>query len=186
MDIAVGVLTAALVLVTAYYAYQTHETVQELRRARAASIMPKPAMNFDYVGGPVFFVVLANTGTGPALEVDLTMSYEPEGPRIPWKSPLMSVGERVRFLGPEGIHHMTELIDKYERVVLTGSCLDALGGTCDVNQTLVLREHWESGVEAKRLLDESDSVKMTRELEKIRREIEGIRGWAEWARNQRE
>ena len=184
MDNAVGVLTAALVLVTAYYAYQTRETVKELRGARAASIMPKLAMNLDYVGGAVFFVVLGNTGTGPALEVDLTMSYEPEGPRIRWTSPLMSVGERARFLGPEEIHLMTELIDKYERVVLTGSCLDALGGTCDVRQTLVFREHWDSGVEAKRLLDEPDSVKMGRELEKIRREIEGIRRWAERTRNQ--
>jgi hypothetical protein len=184
MDIAVGLLTGALVLVTAYYAYQTRETVKELRGARAASIMPKPAMNFDYVGGPNFFAVLANTGTGPALQVDLTMSYEPGGPRIGWRSPLMSVGERVRFLGPEGIHVTTELIDKYERVVLSGSCLDALGGTCVVNQTVVLREQWESSVAASRLLDESDSVKMTREVEKIRREIEGIRRWAERTRNQ--
>jgi len=184
MDNAVGVLTAALVLVTAYYAYQTRETVKELRGARAASIMPKPLMNFDYVGGGFFFVVLANAGTGPALKVDLTMSYEPEGPRIRWTSPLMSVGELVRFLGPEEIRLMTELIEKYERVVLTGSCLDALGGTCDVNQTLVFREHWDSGVEAKRLLDEPDSVKMVREVEKIRREMERIRGWAERTRKQ--
>jgi hypothetical protein len=136
--------------------------------------MPKVALDFDYLGGPAFFVALTNTGSGPALDVDLTMTYEPEGPKVHWKSPLLSPGECVRFLGPEGVHYMTALIEKYERLVLAGSCLDALGGVCDVHQTVIVKENWQSAIDAQSVLDESDSLKMTRELEKIRRELESI------------
>lgn len=40
-DTAIVLLTAALVLVTGYYAWQNHQMVQEMRRSRELSVAPK-------------------------------------------------------------------------------------------------------------------------------------------------
>jgi hypothetical protein len=56
---ATELLTAALVIVTIYYAWQTRQTVAELRRARSASVLPRMAVSIRTLAGGVGFVRLA-------------------------------------------------------------------------------------------------------------------------------
>ena len=126
MAIAIMVLTAILVIVTGFYALQTKLMVDEMRRARGASITPKVALSFEHLGGPVSFPLLINCGVGPALEVDVKISYEPGETHFVWSSPLMVAGESIRFNGPDETLDMRKLIERYDRIVLTGQCQDAM------------------------------------------------------------
>ena len=47
---ATELLTAALVLVTTYYAWQSHAMVREMRRARGVSIIPKMMLALHQLG----------------------------------------------------------------------------------------------------------------------------------------
>ena len=167
-------LTIVLVAITGYYAWRTGQMVDEMRRARGASLLPKITLSFEHLGGPVGFILITNTGAGPALDVDLTMSYEPGGPEVSWTSPCLSVGESERFLAPERTTSMVDLANKYQRLVLRSTCKDALGDTHKTLQILDIKTYWELNVEAARLLPEDYQRKVFGELERIRRELENI------------
>lgn len=169
------VLTIVLVAVTGYYAWQTKQTVSELRRARGAGLLPKIALSFQHPGGAVGFPVLANAGMGPAFDVDLTMSYQPAGPDVRWTRPFLPVGETHRFLAPERTAHMPDLISKWDRIVLKGACKDALGDTHPVEQTINLKEYWELNADAMHLIDTDHHKKAADELEKIRSVLERMK-----------
>jgi hypothetical protein len=168
-------LTAALVVITGYYALQTRRTVDEMRRARGANLLPSVTLSLEHPGGAHGFIVLTNPGAGPAIDVDLVMSYEPGGPQVRWSNPCLFVGQTERFLAPEQTTLMADLISKYERIVLRATYKDALGDRHQSEQTLDIKTYWELNVAATHLLHDDYEKKAAEELEKIRREIEGIK-----------
>src|SRR5947209_8071758 len=64
-------LTAALILVTGYYAFQNRRMVGEMRRAREVAVMPKLAIEFAFFGPMNVNVAIKNIGPGVALDVDV-------------------------------------------------------------------------------------------------------------------
>jgi hypothetical protein len=174
MTAASVVLTIVLVAITGYYAWRTGQMVDEMRRARGASLLPKITLSFEHLGGPVVSVVVTNTGAGPALDVDLTMSYELGGPQVRWTSPCVSPGESVRFIPPETTS-IVDLGNKYERLVLRSTCKDALGEVRDSHQVLDIKDYWQATVDATCLLPDDYQHKTFDELEKMRRELENVR-----------
>ncbi|HWC30399.1 MAG TPA: hypothetical protein VG845_09990, partial [Dehalococcoidia bacterium] len=71
MDIALGIssliFTAALVIITGFYALQTRHMVEEMHGARGANIRPNVSLHVRHLGGGGAHVVLENTGVGPAM-----------------------------------------------------------------------------------------------------------------------
>ena len=68
MDIAIRLLTFALVGITGYYAWQNHLMVAEMKAARSIGLLPKLVPSMTYVSPDVSFPRVSNFGPGPALD----------------------------------------------------------------------------------------------------------------------
>ena len=71
------IVTTVLVLVTAYYAIQTRNTVKEMKRATEIQFLPSPIATFKGVssGGCLTFRIY-NVGRGPAIENKIKPSVQ--------------------------------------------------------------------------------------------------------------
>jgi hypothetical protein len=83
---ALEILTGALALITAYYAWQTHRIVREMRATRAAQVLPHLVTRIRHYPGGGGVLRILNAGLGPALNVDVVITLEPEN-RVDGKSP---------------------------------------------------------------------------------------------------
>lgn len=161
-------LALALILLTAYYAWQTRQTVNEMRLARGASILPALTLSFYHPGAGFTFIVLSNHGPGPALDIDVTFAYGENGPRVRWMSPLLAQGQDERFLEPNNAHQMDELIEKHGFIHLSGHCLDAIGKRHEVSRQIDLSEYWILRKASVNVLQTNYEKKIAEEVEKIR------------------
>ncbi|HEX5368493.1 MAG TPA: hypothetical protein VFY10_03680 [Dehalococcoidia bacterium] len=177
------IVAACLVFITLFYAVQTKRTVNEMREARAASVLPSVGLSIDLMGGGIFgHVCIHNVGTGPALDVDVEMTWLPGGSPYPWKIPVLAPGQRFKFTGPgDDGFNLKDLTKNFEFVELTGACRDSLGKTHSIINRLRIREIWTTDVHLDSwwVLDtqvEEDSLKklddMSSSLRKIASAVE--------------
>jgi len=150
-DWPVVVLTAALVIVTGYYAWQNRQMVQEMRASRAIAVMPRLAITMTHIGPDIWFPTIVNVGPGAALEVDVEIALQPgAGDRRRWRTAVMVPGERHEFFirgeSGQGLEHMGQVVERYEEVTLTGACRDVLGNVTAIAERMELRE-WRTLIE---------------------------------------
>jgi hypothetical protein len=88
--VAIGVL----VVVTAYYAWQTHKMAREMRQARLLSLLPKLVLDIEMVGPRHGNIVVQNVGPGPAIDADLVIVFDAadEGAVDPGKRDFVRLG----------------------------------------------------------------------------------------------
>lgn len=178
-----------LVIITAYYAWQTRATVKEMREARGAQVLPKLVPTFEIAGPVVMFPRVVNIGPGSATEIECTLKLEPDGPEWPWRWALLASGAGQSFT-PAGNHPdgtpfspYTEQIKKhYTHLSLSASYRDATGRkhtsreTAEIRETLDLVQrvgvHWSPEP-----IDEIEKhlEKGAKEIEALRRAIESRR-----------
>jgi hypothetical protein len=166
---AVAFSTGVLVLVTAFYAFQTQRMAVEMASARAEQVRPHVVLDVEKLGAGQVLLRVTNVGVGSAVGVDVRLSAEPGALDIPYTTPVLSPGEGQSFIvrdaAETGVFDLRQLVDtlKLWRVLLTGECRDALQNKHDVADTLDLREYadafysgyWRSQPdELKRIADE--------------------------------
>ena len=171
MDSALIGLTTVLVLATIYYAWQTRRTVAELREARGVAILPRVTVSAAFPGPKFMWVVLSNNGIGPALRVDMSISYEPDGTEVRWKAPLMVAGERHRLRPPDSLRDPSAM-DANARIILRGTYQDAIGESHSIDEVFSPKEHWDALVESNTAPDRDMLKEVKDELEKIRKIME--------------
>jgi hypothetical protein len=133
-------LTAALVLVTAYYAWTNRRVVQEMKAARDATLLPKLALDFHRLGPNVVDLAIRNVGPGAALDIEVEVEWVPvdastNAPTIPWRRNLMSPGEQVELAPPGELNgNLDVLPGAYRDIRLRGTMKDAAGKRYVVNE----------------------------------------------------
>jgi hypothetical protein len=150
---ATEVLTACLVLITAYYAFQNQRMVREMSKARKVTVLPKLALSWSMVGPVNPVPSITNVGPGPALDIEIDLTYVPidgsdENPiLVRWESSLMVSGEVNEFLTPEGhsgsMMQTQELADRFAKVTMSGRCTDALGTHHEITDILPDIAAWQ-------------------------------------------
>jgi hypothetical protein len=144
----IALLTAVLVVVTAYYAIQTYRTVSEMKRARRESIRPKLALNFHRLGPTAMSVVIHNAGPGIAYDVNIKLRFEPldEATGVheqPWRHNVLGSGQRHDFLPPGGLNdNLNTLPATYARIRLLGTMKDSEGREYAVDETFADLAAW--------------------------------------------
>lgn len=79
---------------------------EESCRAREQSVLPKLAIDMETIASMFVGLKLTNVGQGPALEVELTITFEPvEGGSLPpdvrpWRAKVLARDEWLRFVPP--------------------------------------------------------------------------------------
>jgi hypothetical protein len=173
--IALVVATVLLFLVTAYYAKQTRDMVGEMRSARKTTVRPKVVPAYEYYGGGVGFPRVVNVGAGPALDVEVTISFEPGGAnKRRWRTPILMPGEFREFtpkgLGPEWSDIPT-LTKTFASLELRGVCVDALGDTHPIDESFDLREWWELAAAANERVERGRKSPEVKALELVAKAI---------------
>ena len=191
--IATLVLTFALVVITAHYAWQTQRMVREMRDSRELSVLPKITIDLTYLGPLNAVPTLTNVGSGPALNADLEVVFEPVDPdvqppevrRLRWN--VIAPGERIRLFPPDaGNRLMTtdEMATRYARVRVRGTAGDSLGNQRPVEHCLEDLEQWSQLIRDTRVLaDEPPAKEIAKEVKALAREMRDTRREIEQLRN---
>ena len=149
----IAALTAVLVIVTGFYAWQTRRTVDELRKARAVAVRPHLALRLHEVDPTVTFVQVINVGSGPALDVEVEVRFVAlsdtseavESSMI--QEPAMAPGEFLDAIpmGPgQQVLNTAALAARVARIELRGTMVDAFGTPYPVEDTLTDLAAWRS------------------------------------------
>lgn len=169
-----AILTAALVVVTAYYAVMNRAMVKEMRRARDSALLPKLALDFHRLGPTVVTLAIKNVGPGAALDVDVSAVWDPiaggESCGRRWRRSVLAPGEEVDFIPPgNGLNdNLNVLPASYERVRLVGTMKDAAGNGHMVAETFEDLAEWREvlGAARQRYVTEDSERRAAEELHK--------------------
>ncbi|HYP24650.1 MAG TPA: hypothetical protein VEV43_13855 [Actinomycetota bacterium] len=145
---ATEILTGALVVITAYYAWQNLRMVQEMRAARVAAIQPRLVPTVEHLPAGHANLRVINVGPGAALDVDIHLKLDPGGPDIHYTTSVIPAGEFHDFMIPSDggadsvITQLDVITATWELFRLTGTCRDVSGAPQSVDERLPLREYW--------------------------------------------
>lgn len=148
-----ALLTAALVLVTAFYAWQNRQMVLEMKRSRDTAILPKLALEFHRLGPNVVSLAIRNVGPGAALDIDVRtewvpLSTEDDAPGTRWRRNLLSPGEQAELFPPGDLGaNLNTLPERFREVRLKGSLRDAAGNEHRVDEAFADLPEWRRVLE---------------------------------------
>jgi hypothetical protein len=176
MDVAVLVLTAALVFTTAVYAYFTWRMVDEMQKSRLQTLRPRLGLHihpYSPLGG---HVALRSLGPGVALDVGLTLNFEPSGETRPWRTPVFPPGEEAQFFFPKIEGNQLPGFQDLEKngviVNVHGSMRDISGHEHTIAERFDVAAWLEALGKENQVYDEPAADKIARELKKIRERLE--------------
>jgi hypothetical protein len=192
MALSTLLLTFALVAITGYYAWQTQQMVKEMRRSRELGVLPRITLDLGYLGPVYVTPVIRNVGAGPALNADLTVTFEPADPDNDapvvreLRRNVIAPGEQFRLMppddGPGRVMPTQKLAATYVRIRATGTMADSLGQQHQVDEVFEELEQWRQLL-GDLLLDEHPVAKaidkLSREVKELRGEVAKIRREAE-------
>ena len=93
-----GILVAALVIVTSYYAITTRKTLSAVNRSTEVSVKPHIKCSMAIIGTDTLFLKVSNVGVGSALNVNLEYSVESiDNSNRSWTSSVILPKESYRF-----------------------------------------------------------------------------------------
>jgi hypothetical protein len=98
--VALAILTGVLAAAALVYAGFAGWTAWEMRETRRLSIRPKLALQVLPHGPTYGHLGLKNLGQGAALEVDVTLTFEPLGESRLWRTDVLAPGEQAEFKFP--------------------------------------------------------------------------------------
>ena len=142
------ILTAALVLVTAVYAWQNRRMVREMKHARDATILPKLALEFHRLGPNVVDLAISNVGPGAAIDIDVQTEWVPTtadatAPGARWRRNLLSSGEQVELFPPGDLGgNLDSLPERFKEIRLRGTMVDAAGTAHNVDERFADLPEW--------------------------------------------
>ena len=174
---AIEILTAALVLITAYYAWQNRAMVREMRQARGVPLLPKVVPTLRLLGAGHCLPRITNIGPGAATDVDVNVGFAPGGPVRRWISPIVVPGEIHDFYIQEesqtpDLTIADQLITKYSQLTLQGSYKNVIGESFTVDETVDIKELWELAKSSQHLQPQEDPL--AKRMKELHGELKGI------------
>jgi hypothetical protein len=179
-DLIIAGLTLALVVITAYYALQTRQTVEEMRRARGIAVLPRLVISIKVLGAGNGWPQITNVGPGAAIDVDARMTLEPSGPDVPWQSHVIAPDEAHELFVPNAdkpgqtFYRIDELTSRWTHLHLVATYRDALGGIHRTDERVEIREWWAIVQAARERLTYEPLDEIGKELKKISGHLQTI------------
>jgi len=189
-DWVISGLTLVLVGATIFYAWQTRQTVEEMRAARATQVLPRLVPTFAKLPAGNVLLRIVNAGSGPAFNVDVELIPEPGGDPIRYVAPVMSPGEYQDFLAPGEGSGQTEIqlaaiSTIFKTVQLKGSCSDALGTTHRVDEAMDIAHYAQVYLAGTWVRPEEDLKTIAGGVKKIVAGLEAVAKQLAFARRDR-
>lgn len=176
MDWAVLVVSVALVVATSIYAVFTWLMVSELRATRALSVRPRLGLSIRMVGPAAGYLGVTNVGPGTALDVDVTLRFDPVGEQRPWRALVMSPNERAEIALPtfeegKSQFEIGAAAGAGAEVHMTGTTRNVYGEAERVEERISIAEWWNVVSEADQRFVEEPTDQALKELKKARESL---------------
>jgi hypothetical protein len=179
VDVALVLLTAALVVTTAVYSYFTWRMADEMRKTRVQSLRPRLGLYVRAYGPTGGHIALRSLGPGIALDVLITLRFEPSGETRHWRTPVFPPGQEAEFFFPkdeqETIPGFKELEERGIQTSVVGSMRDVAGAPYDVHEELDAAAWSKVLGEAHQVYVKTPADTVASEMKKIRETLEKVR-----------
>jgi len=161
-------VTFVLVLINAYYAWQTRKTIREMEKARKAEFIPHVRAELSWLG-PTFLVLKAtNFGKGPANNVKAEITFLPSNEKRIWEEVVLSPNESIRIFLPEG--NMEKVCEKSAKITVKGEYKDIFGQIFKIDEAMDAKDFIEQAKQLQQLLERD----IAREVEGIKKELKNV------------
>lgn len=163
------VATIVLIIINIVYAWQNRQVIKEMQETRRAEFIPnlKAKLSWPY---PNFLTLqITNFGKGPAMNIKAEVIFQPSEEKRPWEASIMSPGESIRILLPEG--RIDKVLEKSSKIILKGEYKDIFNRTFKMDEIIDVKVFIEQAQQLSQLW-ESDIV---REVSDIKGEMRKIR-----------
>jgi hypothetical protein len=164
------------VLTTAVYSYFTWRMADEMKQTREQTLRPRLGLSvrpYDPIGG---HVALRSLGPGTALNVVVTLKFEPSGETRDWRTPVFPSGDEAQFIFPRneegGIPNFKALEAGGVQVSVSGSMRDVAGRTHDVTEQLDVAAWYRVVGGADQVFVKTPMEEIASETKKIRQALE--------------
>jgi len=172
-----SVLVAAnvvLVLITAWYAWQTKQTVAEMRESRRAVVRPHVCLDLRTIGRDALARV-ENVGSGPALDVKTTarlLTGTKVIEQLEWATPVLRPGESRLLYMPKENPSFEYHRDQGATIDLSGSCTSAAGEAIQIRDCIEFTADMQNELTITSSADVSELLKkIVDALQRIERAI---------------
>jgi hypothetical protein len=176
VEIALVVFTGALVLATTVYAYFTWRMAAEMRETRLQSVRPRLALYvrpYSPTGG---HLALVSLGPGAALDVAVSLGFEPKGETREWSADVLQPGQEAEFLFPHIEAGKPPGFDELEEhdvsASVNGTMHDVMGRSYPVSEHIEVGAWSRLVTTAGQHYVEPPPEKVARELKKLRETLE--------------
>lgn len=165
-----NILTALLVFLTAYYAFQARKSVDEMVKARKSQFTPALKVETTrFLLGADLSVKISNIGIGTAKNIKGKLKLEPDGEEIDIVYSLLYPRDSFALMTPfKSVKSLTESM-QYRELELSVVCEDILGTTYEIKDVFSLDDM------DKIKNDDHTKNKMIDELKNIRKEISDLK-----------
>jgi len=163
------IASLVLAFLTAIYVLQTQGMLKEMAEARKAEFLPHIKPGLKYPGGFIVHFLLQNVGKGAAINVDLTFGFHPsENSFKHWVYPLLAPDESHTFIITPS--NFNELVQRYDFLVVRGTCEDVFGQKHKVDEKINLKEAHKGWSESMMILEPS----LERRLKEVSEEVKRV------------
>lgn len=163
--------TSALVLVTYSSVALTLRLLQEQRQERLQDIRPMFAEYLEGEPGGHLGVVLENIGNGPAQDIRVKLTLEPEGESKEVTYYNIPPGNRIRITDPFEATKLTlQNLNRYKNIRIEGEVRDLIDNKYPIRDTISLDEAIERNI-----VREQNNQVIKQELEAIGNELAEIK-----------
>jgi hypothetical protein len=176
VDVALVLLTAALVATTAVYSYFTRRMADEMGKSREQALRPRLGLYVRAYGPTGGHLTLRSLGPGAALDIGVTLTFDPPGETREWHAPLLPPGEEAEFMFPTGengrLRGFKELETLGAKAGVSGSMRDVSGGMHEIEEHVDVASWAKVLTDANQRYVRSPADIVASEIKKIREAVE--------------
>jgi hypothetical protein len=174
VEAALVAANVVLVAITGWYAWQTHQTVVEMRESRRAVVRPHVCLDLKTIGGSAIARV-ENVGTGPALNAKAAarlFNGTEVIEQLDWATPVLRPGESRLLWMPKAEPSFDYHRDHDGAITLTGTCASAAGETIQIDDRIPFTAEMQNELTVTSSADISERLKkITEVLQQIQKAL---------------
>lgn len=171
--------TAVLVIVTGYYAKQTKNTVDVLKRTAELSVRPHLKGTFQQIGPVAGDLKIQNVGNGPANRIELSYWIDSKDEtKRNWTKPLLMPNDSDEFFIPKNENQPAfdnvYFEDNQTTIRITGKYFDILDNEYKIDDSIDVTAYVKQWKKTSVRYKESPEQEISKSIEKIARSVDDL------------
>lgn len=163
-------VTVVLVVINAFYAMQTRQTIKVMEKARKTDFLPHVRAELSFYGPFLLILKATNFGKGPATNVEAEITFLPSSEKRVWQQETMAPNEFIRIILPDG--SLGRVLERSAEITVKGKYKDVFGQTFPINERMDVKTFIDEAMRLQPIL-ESDLASHVKDIKEKLGRIEG-------------